>query len=141
MQATPRKLTWEEAEQLRAMRESFGTSFENLARIFKVGKTTARRICADDSYKTQTAWQENVDTDPTPHDQITTADVDRIHREGRWNVPIPGITRKARRTPHIDQPRYAAQNERDGYQRNPAIRAWLFYDAPWATEDAPIAAD
>jgi hypothetical protein len=71
------------------------------------------------------------DMPPTPHDKLT---YDGWNRNTTPMSPLSA-------THYITADQIKIQNERDGIQRDPAMRAWLFYGAPWALDDTAVAAD
>jgi hypothetical protein len=125
-----RKLTMEQALDLRETRTRTGASYGILAHIFGTTVGTAWGIVQGKTYKRDR--QGDYAIEPTPHDAITW---DGWMRD---TTPMP-----FQRAPHyITAEQIKAQNAHDGITRDPAMRAWLFYDAPWATaDDATMAAD
>ncbi len=115
-----RKLTMEQAADLRETRERTGASYEMLGYMFGVNKSVAWSIVQGHTYTRLGRYHTS--ESPTPHDLLTfTISQAELNVWRRATRPI--------RAKHATiQRRYAAQNERDGYLKDPtyiaAVREW-----------------
>jgi hypothetical protein len=100
-----RKLTIEQANELRALRARTGGSFAMLGLMYGITRGAVQAIVHNRTYRTtfQTnGWDD--DAPPTPHEQLTVAEAARIHREGRWDVPLRSIATGVATAPHGQYP-------------------------------------
>ena len=143
---TRRKLTFEQADELRRTRERTGASYAMLAHIFGINRSTAWEIVNGDSYQTFTQ-AFGYDEDPTPHEQITIDRVDEIHRNSRadgWNAePIIERNMHTRReTGTLDcYPEMHYHNLLDRYRRGELTEPVIPYMRTATPSERPLAAD
>jgi hypothetical protein len=82
-----RNLTYEQAQEIRGTRERTGASCATIGYVYGVSHQTVWKIIKGLIYTTpERNYGPHENPQPTPHEQITDADVRRIISTGRWFV-------------------------------------------------------